>query len=161
MDLPTWLGLNDDPVAVLGGGDLPADVARDLASNATFRRAITDPITGRLLDYGRRAYEVPEPLRRFLQMRDQVCRFPGCRRGSERCQADHAQAWNDGGITSAANLGMVCQRHHQVKTHAGWQVAESHDDGTCVWVSPQGRRYVVDPPVLIEPNVVQPQLHVT
>jgi len=152
MDVPTWLGLRDDPVAILGGGDLPAEVARELAADAQFRRAIVDPVTGHLLDYGRRSYSVPEPLRRYLMMRDQSCRFPGCARGSEGCQADHAVPWNDGGSTSAANLGMLCQRHHQLKTHAGWQLQRDNPDGSSVWSSPQGRTYVVDPPILIEPD---------
>ena len=79
MDLPTLLGLRDDPVAVLGAGGIPAEAARALAADAGFRRAIIDPATGGLLDYGRRTYVPPAALRRFLERRDQVCRFPGCR----------------------------------------------------------------------------------
>ncbi|MSW42439.1 MAG: DUF222 domain-containing protein [Actinobacteria bacterium] len=156
MDLPTLLALRDDPVAVLRAGNVPAEVARALAADATFRRAIVDPLTGQLLDYGRRTYAVPDPLRRFIELRDRVCRFPGCNRAADQCQIDHAVAWDDGGHTSAANTGALCQRHHQLKTHGGWRIVESHVDGSCRWRSPLGREYLVEPPTLMEPELVSP-----
>jgi len=154
MDVPTWLGLCDDPVAVLGAGDIPAEVARELAGDASFRRAIIDPVSGHLLDYGRRTYSIPEPLRRYVQARDQVCRFPGCRRSAQQCEIDHAQPWDDDGPTSAANTGALCQRHHQLKTHGGWTITASAADGSCTWISPLGREYQVEPPGLVD---IEPQ----
>jgi len=64
------------------------------------RRLVTDPVTGHLLDYGRRSYEVPDALRRYLDARDRTCRFPGCNRRAEKRQLDHAIAWDDGGDTN-------------------------------------------------------------
>ncbi len=156
MDMPTWLGLCDDPVAVLGAGDIPAEVARELAADASFRRAIVDPVSGHLLDYGRRTYSIPEPLRRYVQARDQVCRFPGCRRSAQQCEIDHAQPWDDDGPTSAANTGALCQRHHQLKTHGGWTITESGGDGSCTWLSPLGREYRVEPPGLVDIDPLPP-----
>ena len=156
MDLPTLMAMRDDPVAVLRAGNVPAEVARALAADATFRRAIVDPLTGQLLDYGRRTYAVPDPLRRFIELRDRVCRFPGCSRAADQCQIDHAVAWDDGGHTSAANTGALCQRHHQLKTHGGWRIVESRVDGSCTWRSPLGREYPVEPPPLVEPELVRP-----
>jgi hypothetical protein len=118
----------------------------------TMRRLVTEPVTGHLLDLGRTRYEVPDRLRDFLTVRDQTCRFPGCRRKAARCQVDHAEAWDDGGGTSAANLGPLCVRHHQLKTHAGWTITASHADGSCTWASPHGRTYEHAPrPVGIPP----------
>jgi hypothetical protein len=107
---------------------------------------ITDPHTGHVLDVGRSRYEIPKALRRLIVARDRTCRFPGCNRSAARGQIDHARPWDDGGHTDAANLGALCVRHHQLKTHAGWDITESRADGSCTWTSPQGRRYDHDPP---------------
>jgi hypothetical protein len=149
VDLPTLLGLADHPAEMAGGhgrADLVhPDAIRDFMADprvgVTLRRLVTDPITGYLLDVGRRSYQVPTDMRRFLVARDGTCRFPGCARRAEGCQLDHAQPWDDGGDTSIANLGALCTRHHQLKTHAGWEVTASRPDGSCTWRSPAGRTY--------------------
>ena len=112
----------------------------------TIRRLVTDPLTGHLLDHGRRTYAIPDRLREFIVARDRTCRFPGCARRADRCQIDHAQPWDDGGSTSPDNLGALCVRHHQLKTHAGWQITHSRPDGGCTWTSPHGRVYEHAPP---------------
>jgi hypothetical protein len=142
IDLPTLLGLANNPGQLAGYGAIPASVARELAADGKWRRFITDPITGNLIDYGRSSYEPPQDLKDFLIARDQTCRFPGCRQSARRSDLDHAQSWDDGGKTSADNLGVLCRRHHQLKTHGGWKLT-SNSDGSCEWVSPLGRRYFV------------------
>lgn len=149
IGLETLLGLDDEPGQLRGSGPVTADVVRDLMADpeigATMRRLVTHPLTGHLIDVGRSSYEVPTRLRAFIAARDQVCRFPGCRRSASRCQIDHAIAWEDGGRTDAENLGALCVRHHQLKTHAGWRIIDSRPDGSCTWISPQGRRYLHEP----------------
>ncbi len=144
IDLPTLLGLAENPGQIAGYGAIPASVARELAADAKWRRFITDPITGNLIDYGRQSYEPPQDLKDFLIARDQTCRFPGCRQSARRSDIDHVQAWDDGGKTSADNLGVLCRRHHQLKTHGGWKLT-SKSDGSCEWKSPLGRKYFVPP----------------
>ena len=157
IDLPTLLGLADDPAELVGYGPLPAATARELiaiADEATWRRLVTDPVTGHLLDVGRRRYEVPDSLRRQLVRRDVTCRFPGCSRAADAVgvDLDHAVPWREGGRTDRANLGALCRRHHRLKTHAGWRITGSRDDGSCTWISPNGLshqrqpRRVLDPP---------------
>lgn len=73
--------------------------------------------------------------------RDRTCRFPGCMRRAAKCEIDHAQAWDAGGRTVRGNLGALCKRHHMMKTHAGWSIKVSAEDGSCIWVSPMGHRY--------------------
>jgi hypothetical protein len=141
MDLPSLLALRDE--------ETPSPVRELLADPdvaVTIRRLVTDPLTGHLLDYGRKTYEIPQRLREFIIARDRTCRFPGCGRRADLSQIDHALPWDDGGQTSPANLGALCLRHHQLKTFAGWQITDSKPDGSCVWISPQGRRYDHDPP---------------
>ena len=158
IDLATLLSLRDataDGIAtgqvdLTGDGPVCATVLRDLLDNpdcaVTMRRLVTDPITGHLLDYGRRTYAIPQPLRDYITARDTTCRFPGCRRRADLCQIDHAQPWNSGGETNPTNLGALCTRHHQLKTHAGWRITNSTPDGSCTWTSPQGRQYHHHPP---------------
>ena len=140
IDLPTLLGLSENPGQLAGYGAIPASVARALASDGKWKRFITDPQTGNLLDYGRESYEPPQALKDFLIARDRTCRFPGCRRSAALSDLDHAQSWQDGGSTSPENLGALCRRHHRLKTHDGWNVT-SHPDGSCTWISPHGKKF--------------------
>jgi len=149
IDLPTLLGLAENPGQLAGYGAIPASVARALASDGKWQRFITDPQTGTLLDYGRESYEPPQALVDFLIARDRTCRFPGCRQSAARADLDHAQSWESGGETSAANLGALCRRHHRLKTHGGWKL-ESHSDGSCTWTSPLGKIYEVPARPMLE-----------
>ncbi len=142
VDLPTLLGLAENPGQLAGYGAIPASLARSLASDSQWRRFITEPTTGALLDFGRESYEPPQPLVDFLLARDRTCRFPGCRAPAHLSDLDHAQSWESGGTTSAQNLGALCRRHHRLKTHGGWKL-ESASDGSCIWTSPHGKRYPV------------------
>jgi hypothetical protein len=138
MDLPTALGLAENPAVLSDYGPIPASIARELAADGKWRRFVSDPISGSLLDLGRETYEPPQALRDFLLARDRICRFPGCRRPGHLTDIDHSQSWESGGETSAANLGLLCRRHHRMKTHGGWKI-ESNVDGSCTWTSPQGK----------------------
>ncbi len=142
IDLPTLLGLAENPGQLSGYGAIPASVARELASDATWKRFITDPQTGNLLDYGREKYEPPQALVDFLLARDRTCRFPGCRQSASRADIDHAQSWEIGGETTLENLGLLCRRHHRLKTHGKWSLV-SNADGSCNWTSPVGKNYFV------------------
>jgi len=155
IDLPTLLALTDRPAELSApglGDDDPIDITAlraliaDPTCPVTLRRLVHDPVTGHLLDHGRRTYTVTGPLRAYLTARDRTCRFPGCRRAATRCQIDHAVPWDSGGLTDTANLGALCLRHHQMKTHADWQITDSRPDGTCTWQSPQHRTHHHDPP---------------
>ena len=141
IDLPTLLGLAENPGQLAGYGAIPASVARELAADGKWKRFVTDPQTGNLLDYGRQSYEPPQALIDFLIARDRTCRFPGCRRSAALSDIDHAQSWETGGRTSPDNLGALCRRHHRLKTHDGWKI-ESRSDGSCTWTSPLGKIYL-------------------
>ena len=142
VDLPTLMGLAENPGQLAGYGAIPASVARKLAADGTWQRFISDPTTGNLLDFGREKYIPPQELVDFLLARDRTCRFPGCGRSGQLADIDHAQSWEDGGQTNPANLGLLCRRHHRMKTHGGWKL-ESNPDGSCSWESPHGKQYFV------------------
>ena len=142
IDLQTLMGLAENPGQLAGYGAIPASVARRLAADGNWQRFVSDPTTGNLLDFGREKYTPPQELIDYLLARDRVCRFPGCRRTGQSSDIDHAQSWETGGETNPANLGLLCRRHHRMKTHGGWNL-ESNPDGSCLWKSPQGKTFFV------------------
>jgi hypothetical protein len=152
VDLATLAGLADTPGLVdLPSGPEPvtAQAVRELLADprvpVAFRRLITDPVSGQVLDRGRTAYRVPDALRDFLIARDVMCRFPGCTRPAEACDIDHVRSWADGGGTDAVNLIPLCRRHHVIKTFAPWRILEHRADGAVIWQTPDGQ-HITDPP---------------
>lgn len=156
VDLPTLLGLADNPGELVGFGPIPASLARQLAADSKWRRLVTDPVTGHLLDFGRRTYSPPTALRDYIVARDRTCRFPGCSQPAFRTDLDHTVAFGEdasGGSTAAANLHCLCRRHHKLKTHHSWNVvADTGPSDRLTWTSPRGKRYVSHPP----PQLDQP-----
>jgi hypothetical protein len=144
----TLLGLDECPGDLNGYGPIPASMARALAAgpDATWRRIVTDPVTGVLTDVSRTAYRPGEVLGDLVRERDGTCTFPGCRVPARRCDLDHIDPFDAdvgvGGQTRADNLHPVCRGHHNAKTHGGWSTARC-PDGTVVWTSPIGREHPV------------------
>jgi len=145
--------------ATIDRAEIDADELRELladpAVSVTMRKLVADPVTGVLSACGRSTYRVPARLREFIVRRDGTCRFPGCGRAARSSQIDHAEAWDDGGSTDPDNLGALCTRHHQLKTHAGWRLDDSRADGACTWISPHGRRYRHQSPSVVEVTLEQ------
>ena len=143
VPISTLLGLDDRPGELAGYGPIPASVARRIAADGIWRRLLTDPATGALLDYGKMRYQPPPDLIDHVITRDQRCRFPGCGQPAYRCQIDHSIPHPDG-PTADTNLGPLCLPHHVAKTHAGWRLMQTRP-GHFVWTSPVGQIYRVEP----------------
>jgi 5-methylcytosine-specific restriction endonuclease McrA len=62
------------------------------------------------------SYEIPDRLRRVVELRDHTCRAPHCTRRADRCDLDHAVPHSEGGPTCPCNLVPLCRRHHRAKT---------------------------------------------
>jgi hypothetical protein len=138
----TLAGLDENPAELVGYGPIPAEAGRALAADARWRRVLTDPETGTVLDLGHR--RVPTPaLARLVRHRDTRCVYPGCAMPAVVCDLDHTNAWVRGGHTAANNLNVLCRRHHVMKHSAGWQL-EQPEAGVFIWTSPAGRRHLVD-----------------
>jgi hypothetical protein len=144
------LGLNEQPGELVGHGPIPAELAREIAAKGTWRRVLTDPVSGALLDYGRTTYIPPAGLADFVRARDLSCRNPICRQPAARADLDHTIPYQPdpnrpGGTTSQHNLHASCRHHHRLKTHApGWQV-DQHPDSTITWTTPTGHSYTSHP----------------
>jgi len=134
-----------------GYGPVPAPVARELASagDVSWRRILTHPVTGALLDYGRTTYRPPAALADHVRARDVTCRFPGCRHPARTCDLDHSVPFPVG-PTAASNLGSLCRHHHRLKHETRWTVVQ-RDRGEFCWTSPTGRRYLTAPEALAPP----------
>jgi hypothetical protein len=145
----TLLNRGDEPAILDGYGPIDSDTAALLASNApTFMRLLTHPETGAVLSVGRDRYEIPAALRRWLQVRDGTCRFPGCGRAARRCELDHTTEWQHGGGTAHNNLAHLCHKHHRLKSLTDWKV-EQIGNGTLRWTSPLGKIYLTEPEEII------------
>lgn len=129
-----------DPVEAISlDGRSPVDVstAASLAAEAPgWDRILTHPVTGAVLDVDR--YRPSEEQRRHLRVRDEHCRFPGCRVAVARCDVDHTRDFALGGSTSAGNLAHLCRRHHTLKHASSWSVRQ-RAGGELIWTSPTGR----------------------
>ncbi|HEY8318255.1 MAG TPA: DUF222 domain-containing protein [Amnibacterium sp.] len=142
----TLLGESNEPGHLRGYGPIDPETARRLTAQApSLFRVLVEPGTDTIVQVGREHYEVPIGLRRFLQLRDDRCRFPGCSRNADLCDIDHTTPWAGDGETNANNLACLCRFHHQLKER-GW-CAEIDDDGVMHWTSPFGRRRTTVPVV--------------
>jgi hypothetical protein len=118
VSLETLLGLGEDPAEVAGFGPVPAGVARELACEGRWRAWVTDA-AGAITATGTRGYVPSATLARLIRAREPRCRFPGCHQPATRCDLDHAVPWPHG-PTAPENLGPLCRRHHNLKTHTPW-----------------------------------------
>ncbi|WP_248259467.1 DUF222 domain-containing protein, partial [Georgenia sp. EYE_87] len=67
------------PAAYLEGyGPITPDLARALAAGGTWRRLITDPVTGTVTHLGRSVYRPPAALQALVRARDVTCVRPAC-----------------------------------------------------------------------------------
>ncbi|HET6729742.1 MAG TPA: DUF222 domain-containing protein [Jiangellaceae bacterium] len=139
----TLLGLDDQPGQLAGYGPVPASVARRLAAEGTWRRLLTDPVSGTVLDYGRTRYPPPPDLVDHVVARDRTCRWPGCDRPAATAEIDHTTPYPDG-ATAADDLGPFCKSHHIGKHHSRWRVRQP-EPGRFEWISPTGHSYTVEP----------------
>ncbi|MGW2095725.1 HNH endonuclease [Promicromonospora sukumoe] len=149
------LGLDNTPGHLDGYGPIPAETAARIATDATWQRLLTDPVTGILTDYSTTTYQPGKTLRQAVVARDQTCCFPQCDRPARHADLDHIQPYDHQhdptqqppgtpGQTRATNLQPLCRGHHLAKTHHGWDVTRDPDTGT-TWTAPTGHTHTRPP----------------
>lgn len=151
IPITTMMGLDEGPAELAGYGPIGAVQARALAWGGTWRRMLTDPRDGTLLDLGRTRYRPTAALAEHVRRRDRTCAWPGCALPADLADLDHNRDYHrppdDGGppgTTSHANLAPLCRNHHRLKTEAGFRLHHV-SPGTYVWTDPTGHRYEVCP----------------
>ncbi len=112
-----------------GFGPIPRVTAERLLCDCALGRVV---VRGRsqIIDLGRRSRTVPERLRRAIVLRDEHCRFPGCRAPASWCDAHHLVLWTRGGETNLDNCLLLCRRHHVAVHEGGWKLARGPDGFT-------------------------------
>jgi hypothetical protein len=141
----TLLRRSDEPAILEGYGPISPEAARQIAADAPyFTRLLTHPETGVVLSLGKTRYRNTKAMRKWLRMRDETCRFPGCAQPAMRSDVDHTQDWADGGTTDQDNLAHLCEAHHRLKHLSQWRVTQE-PGGILLWTSPGKRSYRTDP----------------
>ena len=155
----TLAGDDDVPAELAGYGPISADMARQIARDATWSAVEVDARTGevrRQAQSGGRSrgsappgYRPPAALADDVLARDRTCTFPGCRVPAMRCDLDHIEPFDPtlpaDDQTVGPNLHALCRHHHNLKTHGGWQVQRDEATGRTVWTTPTGHEYVREP----------------
>ncbi len=118
-------------------------------------RLLTDPVQHVVLDYGTSRYRPPAHLRDHVITRDATCIGPACHHPAVGVQLDHTINYKDTdrrsrrgrpgeaarvGVTADHNLGPLCVRWHNAKTHGNWRLSQPQP-GLFIWTSPLGRTY--------------------
>ena len=138
--------LHPDQVPTLDGyGPIDPTLARALAAGGDWTRIVTAPLTGAVLDVGHTRYRPTQAMIDHLLARDRTCARPGCTHRASECQLDHTREWHHddpsrGGPTAVTNLGPLCGRDHQVKTHGDFHLTQP-EPGIFEWTTPTGHRY--------------------
>ena len=136
VDMPTLVEGNRSE---LDGLRVPAGTSRRFTCDASMVRtglslgAVDGSPT---LDLGRSTRTISPSLRRALDLRDRVCRFPGC--SCRFTDGHHIKHWADGGETNLRNLILLCRRHHRAVHEGGVRVCMDRE-GKVAFFSPKGR----------------------
>lgn len=117
-----------------GVGPIPIQQAREyLLGGAFLNVLIAKGIDIRTVCHiGRK---IPAELNTALKYRDPVCAIAGCER-TKGLERHHVQAIAANGETSLFNLRRVCDHHHDLFTHHGYNLGPPGDTGKCQLIPP-------------------------
>jgi hypothetical protein len=147
----TLLGVGTEPAILRGYGPIdPATAARLTADATSWRRILTDPVTGRILTTDPSDYRPTAEMADHARLVHPECVFPGCTVPSEQADIDHTEDHANGGNTTPENLAPLSPTHHRVKHHTRWQFIQNGDD-TLTATSPAGHVYIVRPEGRMQP----------
>ncbi len=162
---------DSEPVRLQGYGIVPAEWARELLSGEQagqdhsttpdkeltvwLRRLYTAPATGELLTTDSKARLFPPRLRRFIEIRDDICRTPYC--DAPIRHIDHIVPWHSGGTTTLNNGAGLCEACNHTKENPGWKSRPLAEDvHTLELRTPTGHTYRSKAPTL--PGYVRPSV---
>jgi hypothetical protein len=151
----TILGVGDEAAILRGYGPIDPATAAQLTADATsWRRVLTDPITGRILATDPRDYRPTAEMADHARLVHPECVFPGCTVPSEQADIDHTEDHHFGGDTTPENLAPLSPGHHRVKHHTRWVIVQNGDD-TLTATSPAGHVYTIRPEGRMKPAPAQ------
>jgi hypothetical protein len=110
-----------------GIGPVTNTVVKQLCCDARLTRFVTAGPSV-ILDMGRSVRVATPAQRRALAIRDRHCRFPGCRRQPQWCEAHHVDGWVESlGETNIDNLILLCRRHHTLIHNSKWAITRTNN----------------------------------
>ncbi|GAA1651293.1 hypothetical protein GCM10009744_48750 [Kribbella alba] len=147
IPINTLLGLDDDPGELTGYGPIPAEMARHIATNGTWRRILTDPTNGTVLEASTTRHDPGALVSETLLAAHPTCDWTNCNKPARTCDRDHGTPFTQTGITQLADLRNYCELHHIIKDTPtwGWK-ATNNPDGSTTLTTPTGHRYTTPPP---------------
>ncbi|MEV7630834.1 DUF222 domain-containing protein [Microbacterium sp. NPDC089318] len=143
--------LAGDPVPVerarIVGGDTidPITAKQMLLDVSGFRRVITDPVRGVIVDMDRRTYRPTRAQRDWLTLQHGTCSRDGCTRLAVDADLDHDRPWTHGGTTDIAQLRPLCPSDHTLRhrTRVRYRTRPNHSVQV---ISPTGFESTAPPP---------------
>ena len=131
---------------VEGVGPMLLDQVREVLGGCS--KIKIQPVIDLNDDPGVDTYEIPDRIRRHVNLRNPVEGFPFSSRNSARCDLDHTSPYRHGqpkqaAQTRASNLGPLSRKVHRAKTLGAWTLTQP-TPGTFLWTSPMGLTYTVD-----------------
>ena len=131
-----WAGVGE--LCEIGGVPVSVDELRRVLGESVVQLVLTNgEAVVDVVNLGRK----PTVAQRIAKLfTDSCCTAEGCDRAA-RLEFDHRHDWAKAQTTELANLDLLCDHHHDLKTYEGWQLV----DGT-------GRRPMVPPSDTRHPN---------
>lgn len=122
-------------------------MGRHIATNGTWRRLLTDPTNGAVLEASTTRHDPGTLITETLLARHPTCAWPGCNRTSRECDRDHATPFARNHQTSLTGLVPYCEYHHVIKDTPAWGwKTTTHPNGLITLTTPTGHRYTTTPP---------------
>jgi hypothetical protein len=147
----TLFSTGDEPAYIVGGGTIPAPLARRMVNDptgdaATFvRRLYTNAEGSQLAAMDSQSRFFSGNQRHFLVLRDQSCRTPWC--DAPIRHSDHVQPAEADGPTSIANGQGLCEACNHTKQAPGWrQYVDPDQPSEIITVTPTDHEYRSRPP---------------
>ncbi len=138
--LQLWLQVNPESLDILARTPHPAGWDRVIAEITAKTESSTGPPNG-----DPTARLPGAALRRWTQVRDRTCVFPGCRMPAHRSDADHSVEHANGGPTTDTNIANACRHDHRLRHEGRWSVSHT-TPGRVTWTSRLGHTYHRQPP---------------
>jgi hypothetical protein len=115
VDLGTLAGGSGEGARIDGGPAIPRETIDRIMCDSFIRHVVERD--GKVVDVGARRRHPTKRQRRALEVRDEMCRFPGCNAKRYR-DAHHLDLYWEGGETRPDRLVLLCSFHHRL-LHAG------------------------------------------